>query len=85
VGEVDSGVHMTVQRDHRPGPEWPHGWTLAEIDTAAVAVTVTRRPVPPDAAAEVNTVLAPPRTFWRHDGATWRRADSQGPLGQAAS
>jgi Calcineurin-like phosphoesterase len=54
--------------------EWPHAWTLIEIDTATSTVAVTRDSVRDTPAPSVDTALAPACTTWRHDGTTWHRA-----------
>ena len=55
--------------------EWPHAWTLLEIDPTGPSVTVTRHTVREGAIPDVDTALAPARSTWRFDGVMWQALD----------
>jgi hypothetical protein len=52
--------------------EWPHAWTLLELDPSARSVTVTRHTVREGAIPDVDTALAPARSTWRYEGVMWQ-------------
>jgi hypothetical protein len=51
--------------------EWPHGWTLVEVDTGAAGVAVRRRRLSRAAPPVTDTTLAPSEADWRYAAGAW--------------